>query len=95
MSKLKEMVLVQGEIIFKVSIDALVEKAIEEDEGLLIEFMINKALSEYDLSDEDFEYIDSVDVLLSEETANKYKNQCIMDDVIWKEIIAESRKNKE
>ena len=93
MNKFKSMYLIQGEVVFKVYVDVLVDEELYDDYEKLKEFMIDKAL-EFDFENEEVDYLNEVDVLLTEKTANKYQNEFVNDDE-WNLILEESQKNQE
>lgn len=93
MNKFKPMYLIQGEVVFKVYVDVLVDEELYDDYEKLKEFMIDKAL-EVDFDNEEVDCLNEVDVLLTEKTANKYQNEFVNNDE-WNLIIEESHKSQE
>jgi hypothetical protein len=93
MSEKVEMALVQGTVTFRVNLDMLVDSELARDEGRLREFMVDKAFKEIDSSDDDFDYDNEVHVLISKETADKYRNELVDHDE-WRSILKEHKGEK-
>jgi hypothetical protein len=90
MSEKVEMALVQGTVTFTVHLDMLVDSELARDEGRLREFMVDRAFKEIDSADEEFDYDNEVQVLISKETADKHRNQ-LVDRDDWRAILKEHK----
>jgi len=85
-------VLLQAEVNFTVMVDTYVDLDIYNDEDRLKEKLIELAHENLDNSDEDVDFINERDVIVSIDTAQKYSLKLVGDE--WKDIIAESKKNE-
>ena len=85
-------VLIQAEVNFTVMVDTFVDLETYEDEDKLKERLIELVYENLDSSDEDVDYINERDVIVSVDTALKYNLTMIRDE--WKDIIAESKTNE-
>ena len=81
-------VLIQAEVNFTVMVDTYVDLETYEDEDKLKEKLIELAHENLDSSDEDVDFINERDVVVSIDTALKYNLTMIRDE--WKDIIVES-----
>jgi len=88
--KLVKGVLVQGLVTFTVSIDTLVDVEAFDDEDRLKDLFTDMAIYEMDSSETEVEIINTVDVILTEETFNSH-NSGTLGSEEWTEIIKEKR----
>jgi hypothetical protein len=93
MNEKVEMSLVQGTVTLRINIDGMVDKKHADDENFMKNWFISMAINNISNSDEDYDYDNQVDVLISKETALKYINKEV-DDSDWKKIITEHKENK-
>lgn len=86
--EIKEMCLVTGEVTYKVYVSLLVPKADALNEKHMKELFEDRAFDSIDSADCEAEYIDEVEVLLSEKTADEL-NYNVIGQETWSEIIEE------
>ena len=92
MNNLKEMSLVEGEVVFKVNIAMLVKREEAENVRFIEELLRQKAIEEVDGSDVEVEYENEVPVTISQKTADRFYHISIGNSN-WNGIITEHKDN--
>ncbi|MPM67860.1 hypothetical protein SDC9_114785 [bioreactor metagenome] len=87
----KKMVLIEGEVTFKIRVATLVNEEIAKDEERAKAILEDLGYKDLDCFSEcEVDYDNEVPVLLNEETCSKYFNDNLSRDT-WKEIIQISK----
>lgn len=94
---MKEMVLIEGEVIYKVKVKTLVDKNTAQDEAKIKELLEEIGDNDWDWFRESYvEYENKVPVFIDEEISEKYVNNSISleqwAEVIERDKILKSRK---
>jgi hypothetical protein len=87
-------VLVQGTVNFVVScndLKGLVTLEQASNEKFMEEWFEDKAFKMIDIAEAEVEYVNTVPVMVSEETAEKFTDEIVSSEE-WRQIVAESKK---